>query len=279
MLKQLVTLILFLISGLASAEMTEQWRWGVDAHEGDRVLSHSLTLYRINGKFEGHAGQRCSIAEGREKEIPLEEVEFDRVTRKFTFSIYWSNPMEDGQRRPYDAKFEGTLGDRNIDGVITYINPDPCLKQVEGGKIMMVYMDTGVKSDLVKEIIPPTANVKGRYDIRVMGRPSVNDLNGKKAWVGSRGHAFVGGSKHNFMDFKAPTQIEIEFVGKAFDTFKACAPIAREGAADPKNVIQIIGDGKLETKATKNPKNPVGLFTLKTLTRCREVAGDRKPFN
>ncbi len=276
-LAKIVLTLTYLIPAHAN-EITDQWRWGVETKDGDRVYSHSLMLYRKNGVFEGHAGKRCSIAEGREREIALEEIEFDKVTRKVSFRIYWSNPEEDGARRPFDAKFDGTLGARNIEGALTYINLDDCLKPVEG-KVTMAYLETGVKSDLVKEVIPPTANVKGRYDIRVMGRPSVKDLNGKKVWVGGRGHAFIGGNKTGFMEFKNPSQIEMEFVGKAFDTFRACAPVVREGAADPKSVIQIIGDGKLETKATKNPKNPVGLFTLKTLTRCREIGGDHKAFN
>ncbi len=269
-----------LSSPLHAEEITDQWRWATEMLEGDRKLSHSFTLYNRGGTFEGHAGKSCTIAGGREKEIPLEKVEFDRLTRKVSFMMFFDEPLsEDGTRRTYDAKFEGSLGDRHIVGVITYINADECLRPVEGN-VTMTYMDTGVKSDLVKEIIPPTANVKGRYDIRIIGRPQVSDLNNDKAWIGGRGHAFIGGAKAHFMDHKNPSQIEVDFVGKAFHTFKACAPIAREGAADTaKGVIQIIGDGKMVKKPTKNPKNPVGLFTIKTLTRCREVASDRKAFN
>ncbi len=259
-------------------EITDMWRFSSETKEGERVLSHSLTLFRKNGVFEGATGKRCSIAEGREVEVPLQRVEFDPTTRKVSFFGYWTSAEnEDGSAKTFDIKFEGSIGDKNIEGKLTYINSDDCLRPTDGS-VTLARIDTGVKSDLVKEVISPTASVKGRYDIRLTGRPSLNDLNGKKTWVGGRGFAFIGGSKSNFKDINNPSQIEIEVTAKGFDAFKPCHPVVRAGASDPNNVIQIIGDGKMEIKATKNLKNPVGLFNLKTVSRCRELPGNKPAF-
>ena len=254
------------------------WRFVSDTKEGERHLSHSLTLFRKNGVFEGHSGKKCGIAEGREAEYPLQRIDVDLTTRKVSFFAFWGTPEnDDGTTRTFDAKFEGSIGDKNITGTLTYINPDDCLRPVES-PVTLTRTDTGVKSDLVKEAASPTANVRGRYDVRLLGRPSVNDLTGKKTWVGGRGFAFIGGSKNTFKNLKTPSQIELEFSGKGFEQFKSCHPIARAGAVNPNNTIQIIGDGKMETKATKNPNNPVGLFLLKSVARCREIEATKPAF-
>lgn len=259
--------------------ITDMWRFQSEVKEGERVLSHSVTLFRKGGVFEGTTGKRCSISEGRENEVPLQKVDTDLTTRKVSFFGYWdSAENEDGTpKAAYDMKFEGSIGDKNVEGVITYITTDPCLRPVED-KVTLTRIDTGVKSDLVKEVASPTANVKGRYDIRLFGRPSVNDLNGQKTSVGGRGFAFVGGSKANFQSLATPSQLEIDITGKGFDGFKPCHPVARQGTTEQNNVIQIIGDGKFETKATKNPKNPIGIFHLKTVSRCREIPGNKSAF-